>query len=547
MLTSNQETRALQLVATHLGQVVWRQQGSEIFTEILLQLRRVVLSCSTCCQVVLRKLAADEYTLLNLLLRCMHPKVRSQTRAFFVDCLKFIRDKEPVLYGIEGVDHDNETDTSTSTDGLLAIVATRLRTLADETYMSTRGWDDYYLALNQIICMGNTETAVLLEHGILEFCARLFCMHTFKRFQDEAYELSRIMLGKRTGIFNRLIACMSGLILRTNINLPVLSGDQCLNRRATLDRECMKFPLTHREKQILLHWDSDLKAIAVLDKILEVFDQSKPDHFYPGDMVKWILDSTDLQIQTNMAKTIYEGLTLEPPFCDAYIKVSSAFCGSSPNPDHVAKVITAISKAVASANRIDEERAPSGDAVLDFFAGLLSIENNSLFEQRHSYIFYHWLMLRSRTYAIPLLLHSLESVRRRTQSFLADELYGNVGYAPEQTMQVKWKTIRDLVTEMSNRIVHEKDAGIFRSHLSPLIATSQVLIHMLFAMSKSEDPDMEQYKDPNDTALFYRYQTEVEARVRLWPDEGTPLSTGDLYDQSDYASESDDAQELLDH
>lgn len=543
-----QETRAIHIALAHLCQIVWRHQTSEIFTEVIAQLRRTVSACSSCCIVVLQFLAADEYTLLNLLLRCMHSKVRSQTRSFFVDCLKFIKEKEPVLYGLEGNDNDTDLDafnleSPTSTEGLLSTVITRLRTLADESYMSTRGWDDFYLTLNQIIEMGHVETAVLLDQGILEFCARLFCMHTYKRFQDDAYELSRIMTGKRTGIYNRLIAFMSALLSRMDISLPILPDNHSGGRQATFDRERMKFPLTRREKQIMIYWDNDLKAIAVLDKILEVFDQSKADYFYPGDIVKWMLVSPDAQVQSVLVKTIGEGVALDPPFCDAYIRAGLSFCEACPIYENVLKVIAAVSKAVASSTRVEDERAPGGDTVLDFFAGLLTAENDAIFQQKHPRIFHQCLMLKSRTYAAPLLMHTLESVRKGTHIFFRD-LFLNHDELPHETVQVKWRSIRDLVAEMSIRIVYEKDAGILRSHLSPLIATCQALIQSLFVLSQSDDPELEQYKDANDTTLFYRYHTEVEARLRIWPDEGTPLSTGEPFDQSDYGSESDDAQEL---
>ncbi|KAH7374400.1 hypothetical protein BKA66DRAFT_174381 [Pyrenochaeta sp. MPI-SDFR-AT-0127] len=541
-----QETRALYIILSHLGQIVWRQQTPDIFIELLLQLRRSVLMCSMCCNIVLKAISADDYALLNLLVRCMHPKVRAQTRAFFIDSLKFFRDTEPALYGIEGTDSDMEVDSTAPMEGVLATVIKRLRDTADETYMSTRGWDDFYLALTQVVEMGHVETAVLLNHGFLEFGLKLFIMHVHKQFKDEHYELSRI-LDKRKGVTNRLIGFIAALLLRTDIRLPVILGSHGEDRHATLDRERMRFPLTQLEKQMLLYWSEDLKAIAALDKILELFDQTKVDYFYPGDIVKWMLESTELQTQTNLTKTIVEGVLLDPPYCDAYIRAGLAFCQASPIVENVTKVIAAVSKAIASTSRAEEERAPGGEAVLEFYAGLLQAENEFLFERKGStYAFHHYLMVKSRAYAGPLLMHSLENVRRGAHTLLHD-LYGNPDEMPHETVLIKWKSMRDLISELIHKIVYEKDAGILRSHLNPLIATCQSLVQLLWILSQNEDPDMQQYKDPNDAALIYQYQAEVEPRLRMWPqDEGTPLSQGEAFDQSDYGSESDDANELLD-
>ncbi len=541
-----QETRALHLVLSHLSQIVWRQQSPDLFTETLLQIRRSVLMCSMCCNIVLKALAADEYAVLNLILRCVHPKIRAQTRAFIIDCLRFFREKEPALYGTDGSESDMESDSTAPMEGVLAIVVKRLRDTADETYLAIRGWEDFYITLSQVAEISHVETAVLLNHGFLEFGLKLFSMHVHKGFKEDLYEVSRIM-EKRKGIFNRLIGFITTLLTRMDIRMPVIPPTQSNDRLASLDRERMRFPLTQREKNILLFWSDDLKAIVTLDKILELFDPAKVDYFYPANVVKWMLESAEMQVQSNLCKTIVEGIGLDPPYCDAYILAALAFCQACPIPENVIKVATAVTKAISSASRVEEERAPGGEAVLDFFSGLLQAENMFLFEKKHNtHAFHHFLMMKSRSYAIPLLMHNLESVRKGAQGFFR-ELYGNPEELPPDTMQVKWRSLRDLIVEMIHKIVYEKDAGILRSLLTPLITTCQSLVQLLWFLTQSEDPEMQAYKDPNDTALIYQYQSEIEPRLRVWPqDEGTPLSQGDAFDQSDYGSESDDANELLD-
>ncbi|KAJ4363592.1 hypothetical protein N0V83_009888 [Neocucurbitaria cava] len=545
VLTSVQETRALHVVLAHLGHIVWRQQTTDTFTETLLQLRRTVLTCSVCCNVVLKALAGDEFALLNLILRNMHPKIRTQTRAFLIDCLKFLREKEPALYGLENTDGDMDLDATAPMEGVFAAVAKRLRDTAHETYMSIRGWDDFYLALTQVVEMGLVETAVLLNYGLLEFCLKLFSIHVIKSFKEEHYDLSRIM-EKRKGIMNRLIAFVSALLLRTDLRLPVIPASQAEDRLPTLDRERMRFPLTQRERQILLNWSDDLKAIIPLDKFVELFDPTKVDFFYPGDIIKWMLESTDAHTQMSVTKTIVEGVQLDPPFCDAYVRASLAFCQGCPIIDHVSKVIAAVSKAIASASRAEEERAPNGEVVLEFYAGLLKSENEVLFEQQGPYIFHHYMMIKSRVFAMPLLTHSLESVRKGAHA-LFRELLGSPAEVPADTMALKWKTVRDLLVEMNSRIIYEKDAGMLRSFFQPLISTCQNLIQLLWYLMQSEDDELQQYKEPNDTAIIYQYQMEVETRLRVWPmDDGAEASEGGGFDgQSDYGSESDDADALI--
>ncbi|KAI8942198.1 hypothetical protein NX059_000284 [Plenodomus lindquistii] len=543
----NQENRVLQMVLTHQSRIVWRQQAPEIFTETISQLRRSVLSCPNCCFTVLQFLSTEDYALMNLLLRCQHARVRSEMQGLLVDCLKFLRDKEPSVYGIDSADSDTDMDFNIQAHGLLTSVVAKLRWIADESAMNTRAWDDLYLTLSQIADMGHAEVAVLLDHGFLDFCARLFCMHSYKQFQEELYDLARIMCGKRKGIYNGLIIFFSTLLLQTDIELPTFalsshSLPDSQNRLALLDRERMKFPLAHLEKQIMTWYDSELIAIAVLDKVFEQFDPSKDSHFYPGDMVTWMMASRDPSVHTHLYRTLAEGIAIDPPYCDAYIRAGLPFCEQSTSPEHVQKYLGTVAKGISSLTRIEGECAPSGDVVLELFAGLLTTKNEALFKQRHPYVFHQYLMTKSRWYAAPLLMHTMESIRKSAQVYLLG-LFVDHGELPPEMLMLKWRSIRELINELCGRIVYESNSGILRSHMSPLISTCQSLIQSLFALSQSEDPEMDQYKDENDFLIFQRFRSEVESRLHSWPDEGTPPSTVETFDQSDYGSESDDPQD----
>jgi ubiquitin carboxyl-terminal hydrolase 34 len=530
-----QETRSLKIALAHLGHIVWRHMTSDLFSETLVQLRRSVLPCSTCCIITLKALASDEWTLLNLLLRCTHAKVRSQIRSFFIDCLKVSREKEPTLYGLESIENDLNLDPSILTGGILQSITARLRIVTAETHMAIRGWDDFYLTLIQMVEMGHGETAVLLDGGFLEFCLKLLCMHSYKRFQDDDPDIWRVV-SKKSGIYNRLIEFLSKLLLRMDTGLPTISRDG--DRLATFDRETMMFPLTYRERQMLYWWDADLKAIAVLDKALEIFDESKMEYFHPGDIVKSMLGWQDPHAQSSLFKTLIEGVvSLDPPFCDAYTRAALSYCEGCPVVDNVNKIITTIAKAIASNSRIEEDRAPGGLAALDFFGGLLQIKNEALFQQKHRYIFYAWVIGKSRVWAPPLLLHTMDSVRQRAQMLVCELYKTHDDGWPVDLVQFRWKTLRDTVTEMMKRIVYEKDSGMLRPHLSSLIETCQFLVQQLYDLNQNDDPELDPYRDEvNDTTRMQQWASEIEPRLETWPQDDS-LSGADLYDNS--ASESD--------
>lgn len=450
-----------------------------------------------------------------------------------------------MLYGIESPDSDTNFDSGLPMKGVISIVVKRLRTVADDSYSSTRGWDDFYLLLIQILEMGHIEMAEMLNHGLLDFCLRLFTMHVPKLVRQEHRDFAKIMEKKR-GVTNNLVGFVTNILLRTDLRLPSLLNSQSDDRLATLDRETMKFPLTRQEKHLLFYWTDDLKAIAFLDKAVEVFDQTKGNYLFPGAIVRWMLQVEDTEAQTNLTKTISEGITLDPPYCDSYVSVALAFCQACPVAANVSSIILSVCKNIGSASRVQEERALDGEVVLEFYTGLLRAENRTLFEAGDSHIFYHWLMTKSRLFVFCLLLDKSDVVRRGAHALIR-ELYGSEVAMTPELMPVKMKSVRELAKGMIHKIVYEKDAGILRSHLNPLISTCQYFVQILWQLLKDDSPEAQMYKDVNDGALISQYQTEIEPRLRIWPqDEGTPVSQGDTFDQSDYGSESDDANELLD-
>ncbi|USP77841.1 uncharacterized protein yc1106_05115 [Curvularia clavata] len=530
------EKQSLQIILAHLGHTAWRHTSSELFMETMLQLQRPVLSCAMCCNIVLKHFASDERALLNMLVRCPHAKVRSQTRSFFIEALRVLREKEPSLYGLEGTENDVEAEPSALKDTVLMEVAMRLRQVAEDTHQSIRGWDDFYLTLTHVIQMGHAETTVFMNFGFLEFCLKLLSMHVHRRFQDDNPELWRIV-SKRAGIYNRFVEFFSTLLSRTDTNLPPVPFGLNENRGATLDRESFKFPLTLGERHKLFFWDPEIKAIAVLDKALEMFDPTRMDDFSPGLIVKSMLGWVDPQAQSNLFKTIYDGLALEPPFCDAYVRAALSFCEASSSVENVIRLINTVCKAVASANRLEEERLLSGIAVIDFLIGLLKAENEALFEQKHRFVFYYCVMTRSRLWAPTLLLNPIESVRDSTQ-LLVGEIYKSHDDWPPDMVLSKWRSLRELLDDMMERIVYEKDAGIPRLHLTPLISTSHFLVQQIFELAQNEDPEMDVYRDDTaDSARIYAWQTDIEPRLHSWPQDDS--ISGDLYDQSDFGSESD--------
>jgi ubiquitin carboxyl-terminal hydrolase 34 len=538
----------LKIFLAHISEVIWRHSGTGMFDDALAHLRRVALSCSACCNIVLKWLAADETALFNLLLRCPHQTVRSQTRRFLISCLEYLRDAEPILYGMESADHEMDLDTSAPLEGILAAIVRRLRSVALDSWQCTRNWDDLYLTLMKVAEMGHVEMAVLLSDGFLVFCLQLFCPRSISKFQVVSLELARVM-EKKKSIFNKLIQFTSTMLSRVDIHLPVAmaEGPQTMNRMASLDRERMRFALTRQEQSILFHWSDRLSAFTVLDKMLMVFDGTKTEQFYPGDVLKWLLRSSDPNIQNKIFTTVYDGISAESPLCDAYVRAAVYFCEACPTMDKIGRITYRLSKAARAINDGEDNEIPvSGEALIHFFTELPTVKNKILFERKHPGIFYQECMMKSTLFAVPLLSHGHELIRRAAHDMLHRLFRNSATESTPGMVAIKFDIIRRLIEQFTEKIIYDAEAGTLRSYLEPMMATGQFMIEQLSRLVRSEDPELEEIHHENDIALVVQWQNQVENPVRMWPDESTPTSTIEgAFGNSDYGSESEEI-ELID-
>ncbi|KAH6625648.1 hypothetical protein C7974DRAFT_396461 [Boeremia exigua] len=528
------ESRATDVFLAHLGRVVWRQQTTEPFEQALSQLRRSVFSCDACCGATLLWLARDEEALHNLLLRCPHLSVRSQTRSFLVDSLRAMRDKDVYLYNTSFEDDDSDSGDDSS---IVVWIAKRLAVLVESSAKHSRAWDDLYLLLTQFAEMSHVEVGALLDADILNFCLRLFCLQARPKLADEYIDFHRVFQ-KRIGVYNRLIGFISTMLSRMDINLS--TSDSC-DRMMEMNEDRMLFRLTFQEKSLLLCWNSEIKAYAVIDKMVELFDTSKTESYYPGEIVKWLAGSHESRIQRDIMTMIIQGISeLSNPYCDPYIRVASSYCEAAPGVEGLSKVCDIVANSLAVVEQTsDEKMAPSGGDVLRFFRHVLRLRNTNFTSAET-----HWcLIARCHKYANVLLLYSDESVRNSTHEFIC-ELFTKY-MEVRQNLDEAYKYARVTLGEIIKRVVFEPDAGTPRRRLIPLLETGNFLVSLLSDLDSSQDRDLADLKDVDDPTLVYQWQIEVEPRVRMLPETGLPSPGEGVFDASDYGSESDDV-ELLD-
>lgn len=533
-----QERLALAIALEHVNQVMSRLRDIANFDEIMIQLKKTVSACAKCCKMALDWMCQREYPLAGLLLRCPHLKVRSQIRTFLMECLMSLREKDPVLYGIDVFDPEPENGLVADDNAALATAAARLRQVGEHTTLGTRGWEDYYLTLCQLANTGIHETAALLRNEVLKFCLEVLCMHTDPSIRLHHLNLWRLV-EKKKSIYNRMIELVWCILSKIDLNMePVLDENY---RLEMFDRSSSKFPLTIAEKNLLILWNPDDKAYVALGRMIECFDVAKSEIFYPGEIVKLLLNSNDVKFLRGLHMTIFEGVSsLQPPYAEPYVRAAISYCEACPTANDAFTIIRSVSKSTESLTN------QAGETYLTFFHSLVSLRNERIELEKYPEWFYDQVMCYSRQWGMALLMFEDENIRKNAATLLEFIFLRMTPLIMSTERATKWKyeCMRGATKDFMNRIKLEHDNGLVRSYMQPMIGTTVHLIHAIAAIAQSDDPQLEPFKSLNDAALIRSYQ-QMETRIRNWVvDDDTILSGGEAYDDSQYATDSDDAIEV---
>ena len=515
-----QEIQALHVVLEHLSQTLFRAKDVDYFDETMSQLRRTVLSCTTCCHEALKWLSIQSSALANMLLHCLHAKVRSQTRTLLIDSIQYLREKDPVAYGIEGTETDSESGSVVQNDGILPAIATSLCRVLQESYQTIRGWDDVYLTLCQLSDLGHIETSVLLDNNFLKWCLRILCMHALESCREP--DFWRIV-EKKKRIYNRLIEFVYRLLSKIDIHLPPIQKLKT-SRLDGYDRNGNKFALSRDEKVLLYEWHEESRALAFLDKMLEWYDHTKSEIYYPGEVLKLMLESVDSRLQQYLFLTVQDGIAqLSPHFSDPYVRAALAYCEASPETTYVQRIIEVVWK--YAVKYLDS----GGEVNYRFMSGLLKLENKEVTKTKGPDYFYLMSLRFAEKAAWALLFYDDEYIRKATQIHL-EELFTRYQvdeHTAEDLLRQKYKAVRCLAIDFCERITYEYDRPTAQSYIQSMVVACQMLVGLLSNLYEPGNSVSELCKHTQDWIIIEKFRSEVVPRIQNWPiEENTPVSTG---------------------
>jgi ubiquitin carboxyl-terminal hydrolase 34 len=161
--------------------------------------------------------------------------------------------------------------------------------------------------------------------------------------------------------------------------------------------------------------------------------------------------------------------------------------------------------------------------------GMLDLDNEAVLEERGNDHFYTASIRFARAVAMILLFNDDEVVRKLSAThfeelFVRHQVDENT---PEDVLKLKYKAVRGLLIDLSDKIVLEYQRTTARSDIQPLAQVSEMLAGLITHLYESDDPFLRPCRHTQDGSIIEKYQTDAVPRLQNWPiDESTPVSTG---------------------
>ncbi|KAF2763557.1 hypothetical protein EJ05DRAFT_432901 [Pseudovirgaria hyperparasitica] len=533
------EKAALFVTIQYVRQVVARNRDLPELDEIGKLLRESINGCIRCCANLLQALVYEN-TIHDLLFRCPYPKVRTKTRLLLLEALKILRTQDRDLYGLKFSDGYLKIENV----GLIGNVVARLVNIIHYQLLnSTRGWDDIFGTILEL-CVGEDrfgERALILTEGVLLLGLEILAGSVSKRAQQRWDGIATV-LEKKRNIYNKLIELVHELLTAINLRAAIIPDKE--RDIASYDSSTMRFPLSKSELTHLSHYHDDDSVLTVLGKALDLWDRSKErdqTDFAPGKLLSMFLEAhPPFGRLDHLHKSILVNVCdLNWPFSEPYIRAAVWYCQSC----HRSNLINELMRLVAES--VSTQQPCVGMAYVSFFADLLEIQNERLYDDTDPDFFYQRVIRLIPLWGPGFLLHDEEWVRKRARTLLSVIFNIPISERTRRSNELKYKALRDLIRVLIRKLGLETRNGASRNAMYEFQQTLSECIETLDSLAGSDEPDAEQYQEVDDRNSIFQWQNQIDQILAVWPvEEDDTLVSGNAFENSDFGSESDFADDI---
>lgn len=491
------ERDAIYLALEHTHYVVSRTKDISELEALMALLRRTTKTCANCVHLALGWIASHPFAVRNQLLRSPNPKVRSEIGQFIVQSLLTLRSEDPVLYGFDVNEPEFESVTVAAADsGALPAIIETLTQLIGQLAINAKPWDDYFGLLCEISSFGIHEATYILHKGFLLDCLEILVVHGEPDIRQKHAQLWRC-IDKRKPSHNKLIELVHVLLAR--IDLGASATGEPEKRIEPSSKSTNQYALLEAEKAMIMLWDPREKHNVILARMLDIWEMNSSDRFVPGEVLARLLTAEPgLGLLADLFTTIHDGIeTLFPQYVEPYLKAAIYFCANCPRSTEAVKVVMA---AIRSPSQVENHL---GQAHVDFFRSIVSVENDHIAAAEGHFFFYYLVLEHVTEWAPPLLLFEESEVQIAAADLLFSFLFQNSPHSSSSTIGEAKRSVavRRLLAECIERIKLACDANVNRHRIRMMLEILRSGTRWLEMLAHSDRPEEARQERTHDAEL----------------------------------------------
>ena len=482
------EREIIWLALEHLDQVFSRAKDSPDFHSVLDMIIKIASTCAECCKLSLDWVSHHDSALRNMLLRSPDEEIRKRFSKMVVGALKYLRNTDPRLYGIDIDSIDQEQVQVADIDrgpGALQDLLARLKELLMYMHLHSRAWDDYYDLLNEIAQLGCAECALLHQEGFLSHCLEILIVEynnpSIKRLRHDtphhAHYVRMLEKGRKFSL-RALLTLLATLLNSADLDLGNFGHGQFQVRT--------KFRLTRHEESII-RFGSDVqnprsKGLVFLDKAISL--DCNP---LACQAIVRIITGADpmLSVAGSISQMILSGISIDPASgARPYLQAALAFCEACRSSSIVKTLVMSV------AEEVDTIGHSGGEDHLEFFAKARRLRNEYL-SRKFPNFFPDLVLTLVPRWAPTLLLYPDSTVRNETVNLLHTLVFSNDPRAMDDERQAELivNTAKELCRACIKRITENIIYQHKQVEARMVEETIRVVRHCMHNYFNDEDED----------------------------------------------------------
>lgn len=406
------ENLAMQVALGHLDQVASRTKELPEFDSLSSLIITACQRCSMCCFAFFHYFQRHKEAFRMLLFKNSDATVRQDIGQTLLYVLKKIKNSYPDEYGLIVDDGDEASTSSNSRPTILETAADLFVYIWESFHTRPIAWPEYFGTMVDFAKLGRLESAALLDR---DFLAKVLMTIA----ADQAFDLP--------AQYNRLLAVVSrrmatrppnyeGIIALADVLMDCMDTEMSnyvedYTGRLSMVQQDDLIPFTAQEINILHKVWGRTEAGVFADKLIQL--NQNP---VATDSIISRLVSFNAPMDVTVLRSLLSGITgqITPQVVTPYLRAALTYCTSSPNKEHVHRLIRHISDQCKTVQ--NAEARSFFEFHRDVFDGVRNTGETNEEIQLHS--------LRNLPLWIPGLLGYLDrAVTAAVESFVREKLF----------------------------------------------------------------------------------------------------------------------------